>query len=58
VIVIIEVHDPVPRVVFSKQSVMKYFIRVVSISSVCLLVGLFLTVSAEEWPGDFLDRGK
>ncbi len=57
-IVIIEVPDPVPRVVFSKESVMKYFIRVVSISSVCLLFGLFLSVDAEEWPGALLDQDK
>jgi len=37
---------------------MRYFIRVVSISSVCLLFGLFLTVSAEEWSGAVLDQGK
>ncbi len=37
---------------------MKYFIRVVSISSACLLFGLFLTVGAEKWPGALLDQGK
>ncbi len=37
---------------------MKYFIRVVSISSACLLFGLFLRVSAEEWPGALLDQDK
>ncbi len=57
-IVVIEVPDPAPRVVFSKESVMRYFIRVVSISSVGLLFGLFLRVSAEEWPGALLDQDK
>jgi len=37
---------------------MRYFIRVVSISSVGLQFGLFLTVGAEEWPGALLDQGK
>jgi len=58
VIVVIEVPDPVPRVVFSKESVMKYFIRVVSISSVCLLFGLFLTIGAVDRPGALLDQDK
>ncbi len=37
---------------------MKCFIRVISISSVCWLFGLFLTVGAEEWPGALLDQDK
>jgi len=57
-IVITEVPDPVPRAVFSKEAVLKYFLRVVSISSVGLQFGLFLTVGAEEWPGALLNQGK
>ena len=37
---------------------MKYFIRVVSNSSACLLFGLFLRVGAEEWPGALLEQAK
>ncbi len=58
VIVVMEVPDPARRVVFSKVSVMRYFIRVVSISSMGLLFGLFLRVSAEEWPGALFDQDK